>query len=130
MTSSADTFTYWSLLGLSPGSSSDDLKTAFRREAMRWHPDVNADSRNAEERLKWIIQAYKVLSDPQKRYEWEVAGRPTFEIKEIARHCPEVERDPVRDDSQIESSVFSSAEKLLIVLISLFALLFLNFFIL
>ncbi len=69
MTSSVDTFTYWSLLGVSPGSDSDQLKKAFRKEAMRWHPDLNRNNRNAEERFKWVNEAYLVLSDPRKRLE-------------------------------------------------------------
>ena len=52
MGSSTGTFTYWSLLGLSPGSNTDQLKSAFRREAMRWHPDLNRGNKDAEERFK------------------------------------------------------------------------------
>ena len=78
---SIDNRDYWSLLGLSPDSNPDQLKNAFRREARRWHPDLNKNSKNAEERFKWINEAYLVLSDPKKRFEWEIAGRPSFEIK-------------------------------------------------
>ena len=71
MTASADTFTYWSLLGLSPGCNSEQLKQAFKREAKRWHPDLNSNSKNAEERFKWINEAYLVLSDPKN----DLSGR-------------------------------------------------------
>ena len=83
MTSSLNTFTYWSLLGLDPGSDREQLKKAFKKEAKIWHPDLNSNSRNAEERFKWINEAYLVLSDPKKRFAWELAGRPSFEIKEF-----------------------------------------------
>ena len=71
MTSSTGTFNYWSLLGISPGSNAEEIKKAFRREAMRWHPDTNRNNRNAEERFKLINEAYAILSDPKKRIEWE-----------------------------------------------------------
>ncbi len=62
---------YWSILGLNPGSDQQQLKIAFRREARKWHPDLNINDRNAEERFKLIKEAYDVLSDPKKRLLWE-----------------------------------------------------------
>ena len=62
---------YWSLLGVSPECDSDELKSAFRKEARKWHPDLNKNDINAEERFKLINQAYAILSDPKKRREWE-----------------------------------------------------------
>ncbi len=62
---------YWSLLGLHPGANSDELKRAFRREARRWHPDLNGNDVDAEERFKLINEAYAVLNDPRKRAIWE-----------------------------------------------------------
>ena len=62
---------YWALLGLDPGSDADSLKSAFRREARRWHPDLNGNDRQAEERFKLVNEAYAVLSDQDKRVAWE-----------------------------------------------------------
>ncbi len=62
---------YWSLLGIPPGSDPQQLKRAFRREARRWHPDLNGNDRNAEERFKLVNEAYAVLSDPRRRKAWE-----------------------------------------------------------
>ena len=62
---------YWSLLGLSPNSTSGELKRAFRREARKWHPDLNGNDIQAEERFKLVNEAYAVLSDPRKRQLWE-----------------------------------------------------------
>tara|TARA_Y100001968_G_scaffold261893_1_gene249926 strand:+ start:309 stop:1226 length:918 start_codon:yes stop_codon:yes gene_type:complete len=62
---------YWSLLGLSPNSDLAQIKRAFRREARKWHPDLNNNDVNAEERFKLINEAYAVLSDPVKRSSWE-----------------------------------------------------------
>ena len=118
MTASADTFTYWSLLGLAPGSNSEQLKQAFKREAKRWHPDLNSNSKNAEERFKWINEAYLVLSDPKKRFEWEIAGRPSFEIKEIIQQAHTKNYEQSQNESDDSKDVFDSGEKLLILLIS------------
>ena len=62
---------YWSLLGVSPECDSDALKSAFRKEARKWHPDLNKNDSNAEERFKLINEAYAILSDPKKRKLWE-----------------------------------------------------------
>jgi len=62
---------YWSLLGVSPECDLSELKSAFRKEARKWHPDLNKNDVNAEERFKLINEAYAILSDPKKRYEWE-----------------------------------------------------------
>ena len=128
MTSSSDTFTYWSLLGLTPGSNSEQVKKAFKREAKLWHPDLNSNCRNAEERFKWINEAYLVLSDPKKRFEWEIAGKPSFEIKEFHQKAS---RESPKKSSNQESkpiNVFNSAEKLLIVLIASLLIFSLNTF--
>ncbi len=130
MTSSVNTFTYWSLLGLTPGSNPDQLKKAFRREARIWHPDVNQNDRNAEERFKWIIQAYKVLSDPRMRFEWEVAGRPSFEIQQFSSPSPPQTIELDVEKSGNKNSGFSSGEKLLLFFIVILSLLLSNKFIL
>lgn len=70
MTSTADP-DYWSLLGLSADAGADQLKRAFRREARRWHPDLNGNDPVAEERFKLVNEAYAVLSDPKRRLAWE-----------------------------------------------------------
>ncbi len=64
---------YWSILGVSPGSDLPTIKRAFRTEARRWHPDLNVNDVNAEERFKLVNEAYAVLSDPQKRSIWEAS---------------------------------------------------------
>ncbi len=61
---------YWSLLGVSPDCGVEELKLAFRNEARKWHPDLNKNDINAEERFKLINEAYAILSDPKKRNDW------------------------------------------------------------
>jgi len=58
---------YLSILGLSSDFDDKELKKAFRREARKWHPDLNKNDINAEERFKLINEAYEYLSDPNVR---------------------------------------------------------------
>ncbi|MDA9703834.1 DnaJ domain-containing protein [Prochlorococcus sp. AH-736-L19] len=58
---------YLSILGLSSNFDDKELKKAFRREARKWHPDLNKNDLNAEERFKLINEAYEYLRDPNKR---------------------------------------------------------------
>ncbi len=62
---------HWEVLGLEPGADPARLKQAFRRQARRWHPDLNSNDPVAEERFKRINEAYEVLSDPRRREAWE-----------------------------------------------------------
>ena len=82
MTSTAN-HDYWSLLGIPPGSNTEELKAAFRREARKWHPDLNGNDLIAEERFKLVNEAYAVLSDPIKRESWEFKCK-----KELLRSDP------------------------------------------
>ena len=58
---------YLSILGLSADFDDKELKKAFRREARKWHPDLNKNDLNAEERFKLINEAYEYLRDPNVR---------------------------------------------------------------
>ena len=58
---------YLSILGLSYDFDENELKKAFRREARKWHPDLNKNDLNAEERFKLINEAYEFLRDHKKR---------------------------------------------------------------
>ncbi len=60
---------YLSILGLSPNFDDNELKKAFRREARKWHPDLNKNDLNAEERFKLINEAYEYLQNPKKSKE-------------------------------------------------------------
>ena len=63
---------YLSILGLSHDFDDKELKKAFRREARKWHPDLNKNDLNAEERFKLINEAYEYLRDPNKSKHSEV----------------------------------------------------------
>ena len=126
MTTSAEP-DYWSLLGLEPGAAPDALKRAFRREARRWHPDLNGNDRHAEERFKLVNEAYAVLSNPDRRKEWQTrqrggvaatdpfsTGFPDFE--DYLAVVLGLEREPIRreqaprDHDEREQSSEPSAE--------------------
>ncbi|HWP31633.1 MAG TPA: molecular chaperone DnaJ [Fimbriimonadales bacterium] len=65
---------YYALLGVPRDASPDEIKAAFRRLARKYHPDVNRDDPNAEEKFKQIGEAYAVLSDPSKRTQYDRYG--------------------------------------------------------
>ncbi|MBV52177.1 MAG: hypothetical protein CMH77_06765 [Nitrospinae bacterium] len=69
---------YYSLLGVTPGTSEDDLKKAFRKKAMEFHPDRNKGNSQAEEKFKEINEAYAVLSDKKKRSQYDRFGSEGF----------------------------------------------------
>lgn len=58
---------YYELLGVTSGASDEEIKKAFRRLVMQYHPDRNPGDKEAEETFKTIAEAYQVLSDPEKR---------------------------------------------------------------
>jgi len=64
MSTSAD---YYEILGIARDASGDEVKRAYRRLAIKWHPDQNPDNPEAEVRFKACAEAYEVLSDPERR---------------------------------------------------------------
>jgi len=66
---------YYEILGVSRDASPEEIKRAYRRLAHRWHPDVCENKEEAEERFKEITEAYEVLRDEQKRWEYDQFGR-------------------------------------------------------
>ncbi|KAL1541570.1 dnaJ subfamily B member 1-like [Salvia divinorum] len=65
---------YYNILKVNRHASVEDLKRAYRRLAMIWHPDKNANKQEAEAKFKQISEAYDVLSDPQKRQIYDLYG--------------------------------------------------------
>src|ERR1700744_5209075 len=65
---------YYETLGVSKTASEDDIRSAFRKLARKYHPDVAKDKKKAEEKFKQINEAYEVLSDPEKRRKYDELG--------------------------------------------------------
>jgi curved DNA-binding protein len=65
---------YYKILGVERSASSDDIRKAYRKLAMQYHPDRNPDDKRAEETFKDINEAYQVLSDSQKRARYDQLG--------------------------------------------------------
>ena len=65
---------YYQILGVERSASADDVRKAYRKLAMQYHPDRNPGNKQAEEKFKEINEAYQVLSDPQKRARYDQLG--------------------------------------------------------
>lgn len=69
---------YYKLLGVNKSATKDEIKKAFRKLAMKYHPDKNKDDKAAEEKFKKINEAYAVLSNDEKRKQYDMFGAEGF----------------------------------------------------
>lgn len=67
---------YYEILGVSRNASQEEIKRAFRQLAKKYHPDANPGDKDAEAKFKEINEAYEVLSDPEKRANYDAYGNP------------------------------------------------------
>ena len=70
----ADKRDYYEVLGVSKDASADDIKKAYRKMAMKYHPDRNPGDKEAEEKFKEVGEAYEVLSDADKKARYDQYG--------------------------------------------------------
>lgn len=70
---------YYEILGISKGASAAEIKKAYRKKAIEFHPDKNPGDKVAEENFKLAAEAYEVLSDDQKRARYDQYGHQAFE---------------------------------------------------
>jgi len=69
---------YYQILGLERNALEDEIKKAYRKLALKYHPDHHPDDSESEEKFKEMGEAYAVLSDPEKRKEYDFSGHVRF----------------------------------------------------
>lgn len=74
---------YYKILGISKEASQEEIKKAFRQLARKYHPDVNPGNKEAEEKFKEINEAFQVLSNPEKKQQYDKYGRSAFSQEDL-----------------------------------------------
>ena len=69
---------FYKVLGVEKTASAQDIKKAYRKLALKYHPDRNPNNKEAEEKFRQVSEAYEVLSDPDKRAKYDQFGHDAF----------------------------------------------------
>src|SRR6186713_752524 len=85
---------YYEVLGVERSADADEIKKAYRKLALKFHPDKNPGDKTAEERFKELGEAYEALSDPQKRAAYDQYGHAAFDSRSRARSSAGGFHDP------------------------------------
>jgi len=69
---------YYNILGVNKSASEPEIKKAYKKLAMQWHPDRHQGDKKAEEKFKEINEAYQVVGDKEKRQKYDTFGTADF----------------------------------------------------
>ena len=70
---------FYEILGVSKNATAEEIKKAYRKKAIEFHPDKNPGNKEAEENFKTAAEAYEVLSDPDKKARYDQYGHAAFD---------------------------------------------------
>jgi curved DNA-binding protein len=103
---------YYALLGVNKNASADDIKKAYRRLARKYHPDLNPGDKTAESKFKEITEANEVLSDPEKRSQydrfgqyWKQSEQPRPNARSTSNQAP---RNPNTDFNSVDFGQYNN----------------------
>ncbi|TDX58978.1 DnaJ domain-containing protein [Orenia marismortui] len=99
---------YYKILGVNQDADSSKIKKAYRKLALKYHPDRNSGDKNAENRFKKISKAYEVLSDKQSRKEYD--AKLNAEFKQSTRRKAK-QRSKTRRGNKFSQGEFKDFEK-------------------
>lgn len=85
---------YYEVLGVQRGASDDEIKKAYRKMAIKFHPDKNPGDKSAEDKFKEVGEAYEALSDPQRRGAYDQYGHDAFDPRKRGGGRPGGFHDP------------------------------------
>ena len=74
---------YYEILGVSKSASASEIKKAYRKKALQYHPDKNPGDANAEQQFKNAAEAYEILSDQQKRQQYDQFGHAALKVVKV-----------------------------------------------
>jgi curved DNA-binding protein CbpA len=88
-------YTYYNVLGVSEKTTTEDIKTAYRKLSKLYHPDLNGGDRSFEVKLKQVEKAYQILSDPKERKKYDIS---ILKLKENSGDSePKLKFDPITE---------------------------------
>src|SRR5690554_7116336 len=85
---------FYEILGVTKSATPEEVKKAYRKKAIEFHPDKNPGDKEAEENFKLAAEAYEVLSDPQKKARYDQFGHDAYTNQRSEEHTSELQSRP------------------------------------